>query len=1542
MKAFAKAGLVAWLLWSAVAEAKPLYVTVPRTYATAESPVIEVSYSTAEPVELRVLRPQSLDTFVQAHRNVRRAYEQPPVLVNPGHFLARGLNQIRNPSDALRRMMNQQTRLKVTRSLEDAVEGVGDSSLVILDPGPDKLAGTPPGMTVLKREWLNLDLGGAERDFTVPGYETYGNSGYQDRSVTLMPLPPGIYVVQLVQGLIEAQVTLVVSNLVAQVKQSSDSVLVRVATRKGAPSTKTAIDVYDGKAKLGSLTTDDNGEARMSLQNNSKLVVVAKRADDATLVDTDHYGSVTATPGVFIYSDRPLYRPGETVRYRGVVRKTSGFWQTLFSPKTSHVKVALEPGGTVTDVTIDEFGTFSGELVVPRDAADMVRVVATLDKVAKEPGDEHQSEARVMDYVKPTYFAELKSAVDNVVPGSPLTVDIVAKRYAGGAPKGVRFEYFLYRTKLDTPAWVDDAGLGGRGSAVTYGSASTSEGRLNVPERLASSLESRESYGDDHWSSAPSLDAEGKGSFEVEVPALAAGEEQQNYKYLVEVRLRDASGEEVRTRKHFVLAACDVAAAVRFDRAAYGPEQAITVAVRSSSPVGKAIAAVTGQLKVKLELVDGSSSVVLDQSVTTDDLGVARIPVKATGPGRLVAEVVLSDSKGRKDASSHTALLLGRGAEAVQDVPTLTATALYDIVEPDAEATVVAMFPAAWAKGASGNVWITLSGLDVYESTRLVLTGHTLSYKFDAERRYGSSVYAEIAYVGADGRFEERAVPVRIVTSERLLQVELEPQKLEGAPATEQVVRVATHDSRGAAVSASVSVSVVDKAVYAIAPEFRPRIEAFFYPPPRLAVSTFQSADFQGYGYGEMLARLRRAKRFDFADIKSPSNIVEAREDDTIYWNASVVTDATGFAEVRFKTPQKPAMFVITAVAADKSGRFGEQRSEFATRAGSTLSVFAPAFLRQGDQATAQVRMTSQKADKGTLALTQDGALKANQAQSEQVLGAADEKVVQVALNAERLGAASLAMTWSGANKNKDVRRVDVISAEQSSLEVVSATGGGELAFVGTPQSAVTVEVLPSLSAMVLAEARQLLEYPYGCLEQLIATTVPNMALTEFLSARQAARLLDAADERLLAEARSRTTAGITRILRLQQASGGFTWFDGYSTPSLPMTLVALEGLSYAQKAGHLTTAQVAPSLAWVTAQTDLPITLDAMRAYVLARFSGEAAAPRIRQVIARNEPNLVALAYLRLAALEAGVAKELAPTFVALADAAKDRAAIRSAAYSASYYTLPMGELGAAALISHAVTAGSEGQSEDAATARALFAEALARPQSTLSMSALLLHSAHLLKADEKALTAQKAPVLTTSNGEVTMTKRPFGFTATLPVGAQKIKAPSVDGTVVMRALTTGRKAPTGGLAVSRKYYKLAGAQRKELAASDVLQVGDEVFVELTLDTLDDVPAASAYTVLVDPLPAGFNVLREDRAYEGAPFTLPLRHEAMRKREFARDHVTYFFESPSRWSKAPRVLGYVMRADFAGQFKAPSATLTDMYDAARSAASEPAVLTVR
>ncbi|MFN7135712.1 MAG: alpha-2-macroglobulin, partial [Myxococcales bacterium] len=339
--------------------------------------------------------------------------------------------------------------------------------------------------------------------------------------------------------------------------------------------------------------------------------------------------------------------------------------------------------------------------------------------------------------------------------------------------------------------------------------------------------------------------------------------------------------------------------------------------------------------------------------------------------------------------------------------------------------------------------------------------------------------------------------------------------------------------------------------------------------------------------------------------------------------------------------PSNQTLWTVTAVAADASGRFGESTAEFASRGGTSLLSSLPLFLRDGDEARGSVRVA--QGDKGEaakaleVAFHTSGALLDDSGVQKISLPARGEATVPLMLRASKAGMGKLDVLVSGLpDRLADLRAVAVQpSAIEETIEV-SGYGGGELKLPLPEESTVqSVELLlqPSLVDAALTNVRALLTYPYGCLEQLVATTVPNIALYRTLEKANALDRLDPGTRALLSEARSRSVQGTDRILALAVKGGGFTWFSGYSTPSPALTLIALDGLSYAADAGLVsrTDRRLTEAATWIAGQ-ELPLELDAVRTYVLTRLQGNRQAAQARALLEKLDgagPTTVALAVL-------------------------------------------------------------------------------------------------------------------------------------------------------------------------------------------------------------------------------------------------------------------------------------------------------------------------
>jgi hypothetical protein len=1524
--------------------AKPLYVTVPRAFGPKEAVRLEVSFAEKEAVELRVLKPQNLEAFVKGQQSIRRAYEPPPTLANPGRALSRGLNAVGSPADLLRFSMGSAFRKTVIPALEAPAERAGEA--VRLEQGPERLIGVPANMTLVRSQWLNLDLGGTERDFSVPGFEAWNsNSGYQERTVLIDPLPVGVYVVQLVQGSVEGQVVLVVTDLTVVAKQADREVLIRVAGRDQLPKADVVVKALAGKRFVEG-KTNEHGEVRLET-TEPRLIITASSGDDTALVDTDFLSTLAVVPDVFLYSDRPIYKPGDTVRFRGVLRQPDSALARLFRPKRAEIEVQLLSDGPVVKgkAKVDEFGAFSGTLLVPNGLpTGVLRLTARVD------GPEHQSEARVQEYVKPTFFVEVLTDEETVTPGASVKAKLRIRRYAGGVPKATRYQVFLYRTQVDSPTWVDDSGLGGKGSAVTYGSPSTTEGVLSVPQKLFGSAEG--------WEQAALFDAQGEAEVTVPVPALAAGDERKPWRYSLSVRARDDQGTFANASKAFFLAESDLLGTVLARQRVTRPGEAARFSVRASTLSGKPYGVTKGEARFVLLGADGSTKELSSQAFSTGEDGVFRLELKPDKPGVVEAQVTLKNKKGLSWTGTTTTLVLGGAGEAVMQVPTLTLEALGGALEPGDTAEVVGLLPAGWGvkEANEGSVWVTLTGSGIFKTERVPVKGQTVVYRFPIEKRFGSAVYAAIAYPSVTGRWEERSAGFRIVPKERTLTVAVSPEREEAAPLTTQTLSLRVTDAFGKPVVAQVSVGVVDKAVYALQSEFRPGIVEFFYPVGRDNVSTFASSEFQGYGYGDRIARaLAHLPKHAFAAVKPPNK--PQKEDDTVYWNPAVTTDRDGRASVTFKLNSMQTLWTVTAVAVDASGRFGEATSEFATRGALVVSTNLPQFLRAGDVATGSIRVTAgpNGPGQGTVQLTYQstGALALDPKSESLAISKGDEAVVAVELKRPTAGELSFGLQAKGiGDPISEVKRVPVLPAVFEEEVAVSSVNGGALELVvpkGAQVLSSRLTLAPSMVDVALTNARDLLTYPHGCVEQLVSTTVPNIALYRTLERLRALDGLDKESLTLLSEAKSRAVQGTARIMDMAVKGGGFTWFSGYQEPSVEMTLIALDGLSYAAEAGLLdvTDARIAESAAWLEAKSDVPPGLEATRTYVLARLQGKKQAAKVRQLVQSATPDdLYGLALAVLAAEHAQVRTEaeIKDRIAALADESR-KGVLSNAVFKpdATFFRYPLRNVGFTAILAHAAST----TASDVDRARARVLQLLADPQlSTFERSTALLHSQWLIERDIKALKRLKPPSIEGSQAE--LVPAGFGLASTVDVAARQLKVGAFDGVATWRAKVRvpleNVEPVSTGMQIKRSYFVLRGNERVPLGDKAVVKQGEDVFVEIVFDANDDErwrTVRSAYSVLEDAIPAGFVLLQEDKAYRSAPWNLSLTHEALRKRSATVERVTWYFEERAWWARSPRVIGYVMRAQFPGTFVAPPATIEDMYAGRISARTSSAQLSI-
>jgi len=161
----------------------------------------------------------------------------------------------------------------------------------------------------------------------------------------------------------------------------------------------------------------------------------------------------------FLFTDRAIYRPGQTVYFKGILTQSLGEKASLLTRQPVSVRLLDVNGQTVQTLsfTTSDFGSFHGSLVLPTGLLNGEMQLQTNDGSLP---------FAVEDYKRPTFLVTIDSVPGRPQLGQPLTITGRARAYAGQATDGARVSYHVTRREL----WplFDYAG-GGRGGRFRPG-----------------------------------------------------------------------------------------------------------------------------------------------------------------------------------------------------------------------------------------------------------------------------------------------------------------------------------------------------------------------------------------------------------------------------------------------------------------------------------------------------------------------------------------------------------------------------------------------------------------------------------------------------------------------------------------------------------------------------------------------------------------------------------------------------------------------------------------------------------------------------------------------------------------------------------------------------------------------------------------------------------------------------------------------------------------------------------------------------------------
>ena len=213
-----------------------------------------------------------------------------------------------------------------------------------------------------------------------------------------------------------------------------------------------------------------------------------------------------------------------------------------------------------------------------------------------------------------------------------------------------------------------------------------------------------------------------------------------------------------------------------------------------------------------------------------------------------------------------------------------------------------------------------------------------------------------------------------IDSSEKRLDVEIQTDKAQYKPGEDVTLSLDTKNWEGHGTKTSVMVAVVDLGVLNLIGYQTPDPFSLFYGHKLLSVQTSELRQhiIEQQTYGEKGDEVGGgAGEEKMAAFARALNEVELRGNFklTAYWNPSVITNDEGNATVTFKLPDNLTTFRIMAVAQTTDSRFGRSEKTFKVAKQLLLQPSLPRFARVGDSFEGGVVVHNYSSEKGQVSL---------------------------------------------------------------------------------------------------------------------------------------------------------------------------------------------------------------------------------------------------------------------------------------------------------------------------------------------------------------------------------------------------------------------------------------------------------------------------------------------------------------------------------------------------------------------------------------------
>ncbi|HEY6249921.1 MAG TPA: MG2 domain-containing protein [Candidatus Angelobacter sp.] len=1036
-------------------------------------------------------------------------------------------------------------------------------------------------------------------------------SEHQD--VPVESLPVGVYVVEATDGNLRAYTLIIVTDLAVITKSAPGQLLAFAVDRKGGnPIPDTRIELLATRKRQATEQTDSQGLAMMSLpsENFEDPRVIAVHGKDVAIV-APYYFNISSNPAEdwtgYVYTDRPVYRPGHTVYFRGILRTRNG--EKYKVPVGEPVNVSVEDPNNKqvfkTSSQVSSFGTVHADFALPVDAALGYYSISINSTSGQTYG--MNGGFNVEEYKKPEYQVRVTPDKPRVLQGESITATIEAKYYFGEPVAGADVKYVVHRS----PSW--SYLFGDESDSSDEGQGAASNGGEGGDEGY--------DYGGDQLSEqSGKLDANGR--LKITIPTKVDNKDRQDASYRIEARVTDESRREIAGHNAVTATYGSFQVGVQADKYLYQQGEIITLTALAKDydghPVQTAFHAELvhpkyssrGEAETVLESVDGQ----------TGKDGKATFTLHAKEGGSIVR--ISSRTPENRTVTGRTWIWVAapgyatwnESREQIEIVPDKKSYKVGDT------AHLLLM-----TRVANAQMLVTTEGRTIQSKQVVKGTGVSTMVSIPINTESQPNVHVNVAFVNNDTLYTGEK-NLKVPADQQKLNVTVEPSQPQFKPGDPARYTITALDSNGRPAVGEFSLGVVDEAIYAIHPDATQDIQSFFYGQVGNRVATESSLSFYftgeagnkpmilagGAGGGGDSRRL--------AQLKPSEPLVQPKVrkvfPDTALWIADVKTDQSGHATAQLTFPDSLTTWRATARGVTVDTKVGSAVNRVIVRKNLMVRLAVPRFFRQGDDVTVSTIVHNYlTSDKNTQVSLDTKGLDLQDPGPRQVtVPTKGDQRQDWHVHAQNVHESDL-LAKALTNEESDAMELTLpvipfgVKLSDSKSAAISASTGKDqttLNLPGDPINAaqtINISVSPSIAGSIFSALDYLTSYPYGCTEQTMSGFLPDIVVAKAMKDLNLQSTINTP------ELDKKIRAGLDRLYDFQHQDGGWGWWKEDDSMVF-MTAYVVSGLAQAKAAGYDVKADVLENAEkWLKGQLAQHERMKAdLRAYVVYALASDKA----------------------------------------------------------------------------------------------------------------------------------------------------------------------------------------------------------------------------------------------------------------------------------------------------------------------------------------------